>query len=122
MPRASSPVDEAVRALGVPQMPDDRGWYIMRMNKMRTGTMHRTYVLATGKNVTDKEIRGRISAQLEPLGWLRSETGTEAELVRWDKDGCNLGFSRDTTNPAQHWIFVERPQGVLERWKDNLIP
>ena len=120
--KPSSPINEVVRVLGLKQMQDDRGWYIMRMNMMRTGTMQRTYILAFGKSVPDHEIRGWLDARLQPLGWIRTDTGTEADAVTWEKDGCNLGFARDTTNPAQHWVFVERPQSALERLKDNLIP
>lgn len=123
-PRASSPVDEAISALKLEPAEDDSGWFIMRVNSNRTGTMHRTYVMKSGKHVADKEVQRRIASSLEPLGWVRSEqgTGTEFEHVEWRKSEVSLRLSRDRTNPAQHWIFLERPQGAIESLKDEMIP
>ena len=123
-PRASSPADEAVSALKLELAEDDSGWFIMRVNSKRTGTMHRTYMMKSGKHVADEQVQRRIVSSLEPLGWVCSEqgAGTEFEHVEWQKSEVSLWFSRDTTNPAQHWIVLERPQGAFERLKDQMIP
>lgn len=79
-PSSFSPVDEAISALKLEPAEDDSGWFIMRVNSKRTGTMHRTYVMKSGKQVADKEVDRRSVSSLEPLGWVRSERGTGTEF------------------------------------------
>ncbi|MEI7576627.1 MAG: hypothetical protein WCK51_07025 [Armatimonadota bacterium] len=122
MPRASSPVDEAIRVLGLKNGPGDNAWLSYLYNGMSTGRMSRAFILTPAKNTSDVEMIKQISVALEPIGWIRSDLWLDgpAGLHRWEKSGCTLDLEDSPISPEVRWITLERPSSLWDGFRQRL--
>lgn len=124
MPRASSPVDEAVRVLGLQVMDDDEGWYTFRVNGKPNGIMYKTYMLPPEPKIHSLMLASYLRKKLEPLRW-RRKRGFYTHfrgMELWTKGDTTVGYSIDPEKPYEHLIEFERKSSIWEELTARLLP
>ena len=124
IPRASSPVDEAVRILALRLSPDDEGWFTFRVNGKPIEIMYRTYILPAESNMSSEALASYLGKKLEPFGW-RRKRGTYNHfrgMALLTKGDATIGYSIDPDKPYEHLIEFERRNSFWEGLTARLHP